>query len=218
MTASVRALQARLQRQGAAIAVDGVIGPQTLLAAHEFYAFAAEVADFPADFAWDYVTWDEIRYVMSIMTREMYVNVSFLNVMIKTENYHDTMGVLIKNEGYARGIAQFTEATWSKVTGSDWNESRDVGASLRAAMRLYMANRSVHANSFPGVVFSDAVAYLYHNQGAPGASKFLRSGKFVYPKQSDDALALMRSTRLSYESNEKSGIIPSFVRAFRRGV
>jgi hypothetical protein len=114
------------------------------------------------------------------------------------ENVTSVRGILIDSIGRHRGLGQFDSATWKSVTKLPWSKVTDPTAGVTAIAQLYKANAKSFASQFSEGVYTVETAYLYHNQGASSAAKFLTSGRFVYPKQSSDALETMQLARKQY--------------------
>jgi hypothetical protein len=115
--------------------------------------------------------------------------VSFLSLLIDMENTVYQGVVYVKSSASFKGIAQFNEKTWSALTSLPFSLAEDPKTALRAAVKLYKANRSFHTNHST-LPFTDDIAYLYHNQGASSALDYLKHGRLVYPKQSVAAVDL----------------------------
>jgi len=71
------------------------------------------------------------------------------------------------------GPFQFSKIAWSEAGEGDWaTEATSNRPSTRAAVKFYYLNRTRHENR-SRTVFSNEIAYLYHNQGPTGAAYYL---------------------------------------------
>lgn len=139
------------------------------------------------------------------VSSEQSVPNSFLADMVELENYVVPGGVETTTTGNFRGLGQFNRTTWDALIrlGANlppWERGvTTVLDSLRAAAYLWKENRRAYLQQNPGRIFTDEIAYLYHNQGAPAAVRFLRTGKLVYPDQSDKAVRVAAVARSQHE-------------------
>lgn len=118
----------------------------------------------------------------------------------KLENYPKHVeghaGYIIEREGTYRGLGQFSSVTWNSLRKQGLKPSySSVGTPEHDAMATLLLLRDstrYHRNTF-GMELNDfSVAYLYHNQGAPSAANYLRTGILTSPKQSSDARQLFK--------------------------
>jgi hypothetical protein len=97
-----------------------------------------------------------------------------------------------------RGLGQFAKGTWDGLRRlgmlkPTYDMSGSPHADVQAIVALYRDSRSAFKRKFKDKVFTKEVAYAYHNQGAPAAASFLRSGTIAEPDQSDQALGTLRT-------------------------
>jgi hypothetical protein len=130
---------------------------------------------------------------------------SYLRKILFLENWTNDEQVGTSLTGMFRGLGQFARSTWNSVrkevrhrdnTIPDWAVGvHDPLISLKMVAFLYASNKRVFNKHFPEGVYSDEIAYLYHQQGASAARKFLVSGNLVYPGQSKKSLAVLDMAR-----------------------
>lgn len=119
----------------------------------------------------------------------------FIDFALPIENYNvilddgdsRTPGYVTSLTGTFRGLGQFSRSTWRSVVGKPFPLVADTRLSIKAMCDLYDDSKR-HFAASGGQNFDAKVAYLYHNQGAGSAVKFLQTGQLVYPKQSTRAL------------------------------
>lgn len=116
----------------------------------------------------------------------------YLLLMATTENVVTSDGsFIIEHAGTFRGIAQFNKVTWEAVMPKGTFESLSANpvTSLVAAIKLWYANKKSFRAEFGSKSYSPSVGYLYHNQGASQAAKYLKSGRMTPVLQSQSAVA-----------------------------
>lgn len=98
----------------------------------------------------------------------------------------------IEREGTYRGLGQFSESTWKLLFSHGLSEPyTTVGTpsiDVKATLLLLRDSAYFHKRNFGEKLVDGNIAYLYHNQGAPGAAHFLRTGTLLEPGQSEKAL------------------------------
>lgn len=148
-----------------------------------------------------YVTHEDVAQMIRAVSKELDVPESYLQLMVSLENYSTPDGYAVEYDGPFRGIAQFNRATWESIRRlypSLNLPEFEVGVtdelqSLLAAGALYHDNKRSFERTFGTEgYFSDEIAYVYHQQGAPAAAEFLRSGRLVHPKQSESSKLVAR--------------------------
>lgn len=101
----------------------------------------------------------------------------------------DTDGAII-------GPYQFSEIAWQEAGEGDWRENAiDPIKSAKAALAYRDINLKRFKRLFPNRVYTNAIAYLYHNQGPSGAAHFLTTGELRFPNQSKAALRLFETIK-----------------------
>jgi hypothetical protein len=120
------------------------------------------------------------------------------------ENVTSAKGVLIDSIGKHRGLGQFDQPTWKSTMRVDWSKVVDPALGVEGIAKLYLKNEKSHSIHFPSIPYTLETAYLYHNQGASSAKRFLQSGDLVYPKQSHEAVDTMRLARKQHVHNSKN--------------
>lgn len=114
---------------------------------------------------------------------------SYLRMAAKLENG------LLDNSGPIIGLFQFSEIAWLEAGSGDWKQNAfDPAKSTRAALRFFHLNRERYRRQFSGV-FTNEIAYLYHNQGPSAARHFLMTGELRFPMQSLAALEVFNTLR-----------------------
>jgi hypothetical protein len=114
---------------------------------------------------------------------------SYLRLMLSLEAPNIDDGFVNEPQPPFIGLAQFNRDTWDSISTLPFSEALDPVQGLKGAVSLYNSNKRSFERKFDGT-YTDEIAYLYHNQGAPSAAQFLRTGVLKYPKQSRKALAL----------------------------
>lgn len=108
-----------------------------------------------------------------------------------TKVYDGKSGYVISHAGTYKGLGQFDAYTWNALQplGLEYPYSLagNPTADVRATLLLLRDAGRYHRNKFGFEMKDVNTAYLFHNQGAPSAASFLRSGVLVYPKQSKKA-------------------------------
>lgn len=182
------------------LVVDGEIGPETINAIAEMPSGHQEIVNTYANVILGTVPprlipYDRITKMVSDVAMIMRVPASYLDLVVKLENKNTRKGVFVEYEGTFKGIGQFNEATWNRVSEKDYDKyvTNDF-ESLKAVASLYIANRLTYFRQFPSGAYTDEVAYLYHNQGAGGAASYIRSGvvKPVLARQSQKAIEIAK--------------------------
>lgn len=131
---------------------------------------------------------------------------SYLRKMLFLENFTSDQEIGTTVTGYYRGLGQFSRRTWNDIRREfklehdlpSWElGTQDPVVSLLMAGYLYLSNAAVFGRQFPGQIFTDEIAYLYHQQGATAAKRFLLKGNLVYPNQSKKSLVVLDKARAS---------------------
>lgn len=121
---------------------------------------------------------------------------SMLKMIFNHESYMFKRGgenfYSIEREGTFRGLGQFSEATWNLLFPHGLAEPYSMVGTptvdVKATLLLLRDSAYFHKRNFGEKLVDGNIAYLYHNQGAPGAASFLRTGVLVEPGQSQKAL------------------------------
>lgn len=143
----------------------------------------------------------EINSAVARISSEIGAPASYYQFLIPIENFVVAGGFETTVSGSFRGLGQFNRQTWDGLRRLGRNlpafeeGSSQLNASLYAIGFLYLENKKAYEGSFKGRVFTNEIAYLYHNQGAPAAEQYLTSGRLVYPKQSANAVAVVAAAR-----------------------
>lgn len=211
----VKTLQRVIGIQYPSVTADGIYGtitarnysrlPEQLKEAHD--VVAASLGYIPPQV----LSLDGVSTMAENVAKGYRVPVSYLLKTIFLENKvvlrDDT--IFVEYEGKYKGLGQFDEETWTSVMGTDFSDVKSSEQSLIAIAKLYVANKQSFMIQHGKKPFTDSIAYLYHNQGAGSASRFLRGQSLVYPKQSSRALAVFDTARKDYGSSKhvKSGFI-----------
>lgn len=190
----VRIIQAAIAEAGYTIVIDGHLGVQTITS---FSQLSPEylVPLLKASVAMDV----NIAAPVAVEIVDLYIDriyvmhAKYLALLLPLENHilslkakdHYVIDIL----GTHQGLGQFDQPTWESISKLPFSSSREVEASIDSIVALYLANRKSFRLHFKGI-FTDEIAYLYHNQGAPSAYMFLVNNELVYPKQSKEALEL----------------------------
>lgn len=159
-----------------------------------------------------FIPWGELTSLAGRVQQELGVPSSYLLLMLRLENKTNEAGVYPEYEGTFQGVAQFNRATWNGLRTKyaafelpPYTQGvTDTLASLRAAAILYKDNNYSFQRDFPnGALYSDGIAYLYHQQGASAAKRFLTSGRLMYPDQSAQSKALFAAVRSAFLGGDK---------------
>ena len=98
------------------------------------------------------------------------------------------------NSGAIRGPYQFSRIAWKEVGEGDWETNAiDLMHSARACVRYYLLNERRFNRIYPGREYTNAIAYLYHNQGPSGAAYYLENRELRFKGQSIAARALFKT-------------------------
>lgn len=174
--------------------VDGIIGLRT---ASRIRGLATRDTMVVQSFAEKVLSYKEPQLLSSDSVSELISEVSsgnseyeqYLELMVELENKITPQGVFVEYAGTFKGIAQFNRETWVSLGGPSFEEVVDTKVSLQQALKLYLDNQSSFRTIFgPGPKYTKEIAYLYHNQGASSAARFLDVGVLTYPGQSNHAL------------------------------
>jgi hypothetical protein len=159
-----------------------------------------------------FVSWTEIEDIVSVVSAEYSVPRSYLVKTVDIENYTSPDGVFVDTEGKFIGLGQFNEATWNAVMDDPYGEASNPRKGIEAIAKLYLANKASFEVNFRSAEYTDEIAYLYHNQGAPSAASFLHSGTLKYPDQSRSAGEVFKVARRQYVNNRNQNRdVTSFV-------
>lgn len=145
-----------------------------------------------------------INDAIARVAEETGVPSSYLELVVETENWVSKDEVTTTLTGKYRGLGQFDSSTWAAVSPHPYDRAAEVYPGLLATARLYTANKDTFRRGVGGV-FTDAIAYLYHNQGAGNAKRYLLTGDLKYPAQSAQAKRIFNSIGGSY--GRRSGAI-----------
>ncbi|ABI20408.1 P5a [Pseudomonas phage phi6] len=207
---SAFAVQYSLRALGQKVRADGVVGSETRAALDalpenqkkaivELQALlpkAQSVGNSRVRF-----TTAEVDSAVPRISQKIGVPASYYQFLIPIENFVVAGGFETTVSGSFRGLGQFNRQTWDGLRRLGRNlpafeeGSAQLNASLYAIGFLYLENKRAYEASFKGRVFTHEIAYLYHNQGAPAAEQYLTSGRLVYPKQSEAAVAAVAAAR-----------------------
>lgn len=213
-----KAVQYTLRALGKPVAADGVIGPRTDAAISSLTgqdralveSLKARVAKSSQRPGWMFVSYATARNAVDAAHAETGAPLSYLAKILPIENVEVQGGYETTTSGTFRGLGQFNEQTWNGLRRlghplppfSEGAVKPDVA--MKAVGYLYKENRRSHVASFPGSEFTDELGYLYHNQGAPAAQRYLRTGQLVYPKQSEHALSVAASARSQHAKENRA--------------
>jgi hypothetical protein len=203
--ADVRSLQSILNSFGADLSVDGIFGSKSALAVSNLVPqdrrLVKSLADRLSVDLPEIISWDQVNSLVVQASRKHNVPKLYLQRALMIENVTSPRGILIDNLGKHRGLGQFDEPTWKSVTKLPWSKVSDPASGVNALAQLYNMNRKNFNMQFKSDNYTLETAYLYHNQGASSAAKFLKSGSLVHPAQSAEALETMRLARKQYVNN-----------------
>lgn len=194
------------------IAIDGIIGNQTIAAYSKLSGDAKGIVDnlarsLDVDINRKIVSKADLSRIAENVSARYNVPLSYLMNTVDIENIPVADGYLIETAGKYRGLGQFDRVTWNAVTSEPFNRAGDVASDLRAIAQLYLANKQTFRNEFGPREFTDRIAYLYHNQGAGAAAQYLRTGKLRFSKQSDVALAVFRDAKGEHDATNQNSTI-----------
>jgi hypothetical protein len=196
------------------ISVDGKFGPQSLNALKKLPALeqatvlnASKMMNVQIDLSKNdsitTVSLEEVASVASQVSSMTNVPISFILETVMIENYGNRSldGFVVETAGKYKGLGQFDKKTWDSVMSpTPFSSVSSTFDSLLAIARLYERNkRSFIVQGNKSSLYSNGVAYLYHNQGAASARLYLNSGRLVYPQQSLKAKRLFKQARDEYE-------------------
>lgn len=204
-----KTLQLVLNSLGHGLAVDGVVGSRTFAALNKSipdHPWLKKLAEQLGIKERDFLSFTQIDQLASRVAQEEQIPASYLLSTFKIENKQVTGGIEVEYEGTFRGIGQFNAKTWNSVMDVPFSEVTNHTQSAIATARLYKANKVSFLNAFPSGKYTDEIAYLYHNQGASSATRYLRYGLLRYPKQSRHALNTFALARGQHHGNS-SGFI-----------
>lgn len=207
-------LQYVLKASGIPVKPDGVWGPKSKMAfesADPSYKTAIQGVAQTAGVDLSKVTGGEVLSLKQVeswiteVSNETRVPQSYLNLLVRHESEVTSYGVIVKDgsTGTYRGIAQFGPSAWNELMPGVPHAvaSTDHRMALLAAAKYYLQNRDafyaqIAKDKLMPQVFTDAIAYLYHNQGANGGKKALVTKRLPSPKQSVAAISLFRQNNL----------------------
>lgn len=204
MANNVNTLQLVLNSLGHSLRVDGDLGPRTWgalessSANHPWLKELAEKLGIKKD---DFLSYAQIDQLAADVGAREGVPSSYLRETFLIENKQVAGGIEVEYAGTFRGLGQFNRRTWNSVMDVPFSEVTDHNQSATATARLYNANKVSFLNVFPGGEYTNAIAYLYHNQGAGAASSYLKTGKIRWPKQSKHALNTFALARGQHHGN-----------------
>jgi hypothetical protein len=196
------------------ISVDGKFGPQSLSALNRLPALeqttvlnASKMMNVQIDLSDNdsltTVSLEEVESNASMVSNLTNVPTSFILKTVMLENYGTKLldGFVVETAGKYKGLGQFDKKTWDSVMSpTPFSSVSSTFDSLLAIARLYERNkRSFVVQGNNPNLYSNGVAYLYHNQGAASARLYLNSGRLVYPQQSLKAKRLFKRARDEYE-------------------
>lgn len=212
---AVRGVQYLLRSTGVVLATDGELGVVTKQAiansgSQELFSRILKEFDRPSvkpreDMA--FVSNSELNAAIAVAVARFGSEVEpFLRLMIKMENYPASDGVRTSFDGKFKGVGQFASETWAlgaakfPIVGSYVNVVSTEKSVLLAAW-YYVDHKAAYATLRKTMPLSSGytpeIAYLFHQQGAPAARSFLKTGRLVYPKQSSRSVALFASLHQS---------------------
>lgn len=205
---SIAALQSMVSALGAtAVKIDGLIGPQTAYAMSRLNEVSRTLVegfiklagiDMPT-----LVSLSELRALANDVGRETKVEPGVLMFIVEHENAIVNGHIYVEVEVPYVGIGQFDEPTWESVSTLDYSAAKEIVPSMYAIANLYHANaKSYLVKRKKNVPFTKEIAYLYHNQGAGSAYKYLATGEIVHPKQSAKAIKTMKTAGEQYVTSK----------------
>ena len=214
--ADVRAFQSILNSFGADLKEDGVFGPRSAMAVsvldQKDRRLVKSLADRLSIQIPSILSWTEVSNLIQEAAQRHKVPKLFLQRTIMIENVTSAQGVLIDTLGKHRGLGQFDQPTWKAVTCKPWTRVSDPRDSVNAIAKLYLMNEKSFRSTFPSGSYTLETAYLYHNQGAKSAERFLKEGELVYPNQSPEAVETVQLARRQHVNNRNPNrIITRFV-------
>lgn len=189
------------------IVVDGHFGPMSALALNRSPQDVREVVnDLAQELDWrlpDVVNEMEMDQLVDEYAQKFDVPRSYLASLVILENTMKDGNYIVEHEGTHRGLGQFDRPTWKAVMNEPFFNSVLPSKSMEAISRLYAKNKDSYLAKFPDGEYTDEIAYLYHNQGAPAAAVFLETGNLVYPMQSKKAITLFAVARNKHEKSKR---------------
>lgn len=191
--------------------VDGIDGPATQAAVQEALESTTWFKSFLDDSGYvftpaEFLSTTQLRQLAQSASESTGVPESYLYETFLHENVPANGGVNVEFQGTFRGLGQFNERTWRSVMTAPWVQVSNHSLSALATARLYLDNKKSFLRRFKDGVFTDEIAYLYHNQGASAAAKFLETGKVKYPKQSGKALRTFAIARGQHYDNSSRSV------------
>lgn len=210
---AVRGVQYLLRASGASIAADGIVGPRTMAAIAKTSSPAVKAAVKEFDVKEQvrdsgnrvFIPQAQLDSAIRAAVARFGQKVEpFLRLMVKLENYPGPGGVFTTYDGKYKGVAQFAAATWALGAArlpevGTYENVRDVDTSMLLAAWYYIDHEAAFARfrrrSGAQGDFSPELGYLYHQQGAPAAEEFLRTGVLRHPRQSNQSIAILKAVR-----------------------
>lgn len=184
-------LQRILRILGATVSIDGIFGPNT------FRSLSVIASQLNADpnklgrlLGLEYDLMIPRSAIESILSFKTKREADFIRFMLSIENQGlmNSDWVYNDNFGKHRGLAQFDAPTWESVSDVPYDEGVvDPQCTIDAAIRLFHSNEMYFTTKIGGV-YTNEIAYLFHNQGASGARHYLTKGNLRWPNQSLIAL------------------------------
>lgn len=191
MNTIISDLQRILRILGSTVSVDGLFGPNT------FRALSMIASQLGADpnklgrllgLKYDLmVPWSTVESILSSKSKKESDYIRFL-LSIEKQGMMDSKWIYNDGFGTYRGLCQFDTPTWRAVSDIPYELGvTDPKSAIDAALKLYYKNELYFTLNIGGLYTND-VAYLFHNQGAAGARHYLTTGSLRWPKQSLAAL------------------------------
>lgn len=192
-TPAGRALQCSLNHLAdAKLKVDGIVGPNTMAALAKYEAKdpkrAALLTKVFQVKAPPMVTKAEVRAIAERVARETGVPLDYLLMVVEYENIKagkDGYLIQASPSGDHVGLAQINKETWEGLypMGKPFAMALEPYHGVRAIADLYLDNKSQFVKKFGTTAeYTDMVGYTYHNQGAPQAAHFLKTGRWLNPQ------------------------------------
>jgi hypothetical protein len=192
-------VQTLIVTMGTPIAVDGVIGPQTLFAIKGLFPYKqrvvmgfAEKLDVPVSLS-DVIPIKEINKLVKKVSKTKKVSQRYLSMTLELENWKTKTKDAYFNirDGKYIGLGQFHDSAWAESSNTPYPQGAlEPEEAISAIAQYYLNNKKRFLTRYPGQVFSDQIGYVYHNQGPSGAERVIEDG-YVDKRQSKDAQLVM---------------------------
>lgn len=214
MSDAVKGVQLLLRAAGATLAIDGIFGSVTTAALQSkgsttLKSLVSELGLKPQAIAqssnrWVFIPDDEIEDAIKQAVKRFPQSEKFLRMMVKFEARPGPGGVFTTFDSTFKGIAQFAQTTWNLGSKrlpevGPFDNVHDTAKSMLLAAWYFMDHQSIY-EAFRrkrglSTPYNAELGYLYHQQGAVAAERFLVSGTLMYPGQSSASVAMLTSLR-----------------------